>query len=186
VDRSQPKQPTLAVVWPEATANQAHTGDVMTISFTDADLGNVFRMVADISGLNVVVFPGVHGKATLEANNEPWDRVLERAIAPSGYAFQREDNVVLIAAPEQLPAARHFSGRRIDVDFHDADLRKTLDELAARGGARTEIDPEVAGRVTIRLNQVRWDQALAVVVRVNGLDWTEEGDLVKVFVRERP
>ena len=40
--------------------------------------------------------------------------------------------------------------------------------------------------MTIRLNQVRWDQALAVVVRTNGLDWTEEGDLVKVFVREKP
>ncbi|PYQ53065.1 MAG: hypothetical protein DMF78_09930 [Acidobacteria bacterium] len=185
VDRSQPTRPAMSVVWPEAPGSQTHTGDAMTIQLADADLNNVFLMIADISGLNVVVFPGVSGKATLDASNEPWDRVLERALAPNGLASQREDNVLLVARPEYLPAPRHFSGQRIDVDFHDADLRKSLAELAARGAARTEIDPTVAGRVTLRLNQVRWDQALEILVRVNGLDWAQDGDVVKVFVRER-
>jgi hypothetical protein len=185
VDRSQPARPTLAVVWPEAPARPSRGGDHVTVSFTDADLGDVFRLIADVSGLNVVVFPGVHGKVTLESNDEPFEHILDLALAPNGLAWQREDNVLLIAPPEQLPAPRHFSGRRIDVDFHDADLRKSLAELAARGGARTEIDPTVAGSLTIKLIQVRWDQALEIVVRVNGLDWAQDGDLVKVFPRER-
>jgi len=186
VDRSQPARPTMSVVWPDAPASKAGQSDArMTLSLTDADLSDFFRMIADISGLNVVVFPGVHGKITLEATDEPWDRVLENVLSPNGYAFQREDNVVLIALPEQLPAPRHFSGRRIDVDFQEADLRKSLAELAARGGARTEIDPTVAGKLTIKLIQVRWDQALEIVVSVNGLEWTQEGDAIKVFPRAR-
>jgi hypothetical protein len=185
VDRSQPARPAMVVVWPDAPASPRRGGDHVSVSLTDADLSDFFRMIADISGLNVVVFPGVHGKVTLEANEEPLERILELGLAPNGYAFQREDNVLLIARPDQLPAPRHFSGRRIDVDFHDADLRKSLAELAARGGARTEIDPMVAGKLTIKLIQVRWDQALEVVVSVNGLDWAQDGDVIKVFVRER-
>jgi hypothetical protein len=185
VDGPSPKRRTLTVVWPDAAASAAHRGDSATVRFTDADLGDVFRLVADISGLNVVVFPGVHGKVTLESHDEPWDRILDRALSPNGLASQREDNVVLVAAPEQLPPARRFRGQRIVVNFSDSDLRKTLAEIAALGGATVDIDPLVAGQVTIRLSQVRWDQAFDIIVRVNGLDWTQDGQALRVFPKEQ-
>ena len=181
VDASRPNWRTLAVVWPDAAAKPTQKGESVTVSFTDADLGDVFRLIADISGLNVVVFPGVHGKVTLESHDEPWDRILDRALSPNGLASQRQDNVVLIAAPEQLPPARTFTGRRVSVDFRDSELRKTLSEIAALGDATVDIDPLVVGHVTIRLNQVRWDQAFDIIVRVNGLDWTQDGPSLKVF-----
>ena len=43
-------------------------------------------------------------------------------------------------------------------------------------------DPAVSGHVTLRLNQVRWDQAFDIVARVNGLEWSEEGKVLKVTV----
>ena len=61
------------------------------------------------------------------------------------------------------------------------ELRKALSEIAALGDATVDIDPFVAGHVTIRLNQVRWDQAFDIIVRVNGLDWTQDGPSLKVF-----
>jgi len=181
VDRSRPKPRTLAVVWPDAAASPTQKGESLTVSFTDADLGDVFRLIADISGLNVVVFPGVHGKVTLQSHDEPWDRILDRALSPNGLASQRQDNVVLIAMPEQLPPARTFSGRRVSFDFRDSELRKALSEIAALGDATVDIDPFVAGDVTIRLSQVRWDQAFDIIVHVNGLDWTQDGTSLKVF-----
>jgi hypothetical protein len=60
-----------------------------------------------------------------------------------------------------------------------------LAELAASGGATVVIDPTVRGNVVLKLNQVRWDQAFDIVVRVNGLDWIREGDSLKVFPRKR-
>ena len=44
-----------------------------------------------------------------------------------------EDNVLRIAPPAQLARPQHFSGQRVDVDFHDTDLRKAMAELAALG-----------------------------------------------------
>ena len=180
VDRSRVKGPTMTVVWPDAVARLRPEGATVSISLTDANLGDLFRLIADISGLNVVVFPGVHGKVTLEAQDEPWERILERALAPNGLAWQREDNVLLIAPPDKVPPARSFSGRRVSVDFRDSDLRKTLAELAQLGAATVVVDPAVSGRVTLRLKEVRWDQAFDIVARVNGLEWSEEGKVLKV------
>jgi hypothetical protein len=185
VDASRPNWRTLAVVWPDAGAKPTQKGESVTVSFTDADLGDVFRLIADISGLNVVVFPGVHGKVTLQSHDEPWDRILDRALSPNGLASQREDNVVLIAAPEQLPPARTFTGRRVSFDFRDSELRKTLSRIADLGDATVDIDQFVAGHVTIRLHNVRWDQAIDIIVRVNGLDWTQDGQSLKVFPKGR-
>jgi hypothetical protein len=53
------------------------------------------------------------------------------------------------------------------------------------GRATVALDPIIAGRVTLKLNQVRWDQAFDVVVRVTGLDWSREGDSLKVLPRKK-
>jgi len=187
-DRSQSGRPTLTVVWPDDGARPSERGDTasirgdtVSILFTDADLGDVFRLVADISFLNVVVFPGVHGKVSLEAHDEPWERILDKALTPNGLVSQRTDNVLLIAPPDRMPPERTFKGRRVDLKFQDSELRKTLAEIASLGRATVDLDPAVAGEVTIRLSNVRWDQAFDIIARVNGLDWTEDGTELKVF-----
>ena len=157
----------MAVVWPDAAASRGMAGDSITISLQDADLGDLYRLIADVSGLNVVVFTGVHGKVTLEAQNEPWE-VLNLALSPNGLASQREDNVLFVAPPDKIPPARSFRGRRVDLDFRNTDLRKALAEIAQLGGATVTVDPAVSGHVTLRLDQVRWDQAFDIVARVNG------------------
>ena len=182
VERSRVKHATMSVVWPDAVASRRREGDSLTVSLTDANLSDLFRLIADVSGLNVVVFPGVHGKVTLEAQDEPWERILDRALAPNGLAWQREDNVLLVAPPDKMPPARSFRGQRVVLNFRDSDLRKALAEIAQFGGATVAADPAVSGSVTIRLNQVRWDQAFDIVARVNGLDWSEEGKVLKVTV----
>lgn len=188
VDRSEPKRPTLGIVWPDVPqAKQTYRGKPMTLHRTDGDLGDFFRLVADVSGLNVVVHPGVHGRFTLNAENEAWDRCLDRILAANGLAYQWEDNVLRITQPQYLPPPRHFSGRRIDLDWGTKGrapgraLREGLAELAAWGGATVVLDPAVRGEVVLKLNQVRWDQAFEIVVRVNGLDWTQDGKILKVF-----
>lgn len=70
------------------------------------------------------------------------------------------------------------------MDYHDRDLREVLAELAAAGGVTVVTDPAVEGRVTFKLNQVPWDQAFDLVVRVNGLEWTRDGDTLRVFPRK--
>lgn len=187
VDRSEPKQPTLAIVWPGVRPKQAYRGKAMTVHVKDGQLWDLFRLVADVSGLNVVVHPGVRGRFTFDADDQPWDRCLDPILAANGLAYQWQDNVLRIAQPQHLSAPRQFSGHRIDLDWGTGgrepgrDLREGLAELAAAGGVKVVIDPVVRGDVVLKLNRVRWDQAFDIVVRVNALEWTREGDALKVF-----
>jgi hypothetical protein len=181
IDRSVPKQPTLAVVWPDVPLTKVYRGKPITLDLKNGDLQDLFRLIADVSGLNVVVNPGVHGQFSAHMQEQPWDQILDRILSGNGLSYQWEDNVLRIAPPAQLARPEHFSGQRIDVDFHDTDLRKALAELAAQGGLSVDLDPTVAGALTIKLNQVRWDQAFDIAVRVNGLDWALEGKTLTVF-----
>ena len=114
---------------------------------------------------------------------------------PTGSAYLWEDNVLLIAGPEMLGPERRFTGARIRIDWQpDADpshpgrgrdLREALTEVAALGRATVDLDPAVQGGVVLKLDQVRWDQAFDTIVRVNGLDWTGHGGVLKVFPRSR-
>jgi len=185
VERSGAHRPAMTVVWPDAVAGRRPAGDSLSVSLTDASLSDLFRLIADVSGLNVVVFPGVRGKVTLVAHDEPFERILDRALSPNGLAWRRQDNVLLIAPPDKMPPARSFRGRRVALDFRDSDLRKTLAEIAQLGGATLTADPAVSGAVTIRLNQVRWDQAFDIVAHLNGLEWSEEGKALRVTLPRR-
>ena len=196
-DRTDPRRPTLAISWPEVTqtssvivqgGTKVYRGKPLTLR-QEGDLQDLFRLIADVSGLNVVVYPGVHGRYTARFDNVPWDQLLDRILALNGYAYRWEDNVLLVARPEQLPRPRRFSGQRIDLDWGTSgrapgrDLREGLEELAGRGGATVVVDPALEGDVVLKLNQVRWDHAFDIVVGVNGLDWSRDGGALKVFPR---
>jgi type IV pilus assembly protein PilQ len=74
-----------------------YTGHPISLDFKDGDLQDIFRLFADISGLNVVVNPGVSGKVTLKLNEVPWDQALDLILKTNGLGYTLEDNVIRIA-----------------------------------------------------------------------------------------
>jgi hypothetical protein len=185
-DRTDPKRPTMKVLWWDtAVPDRAriYKGKPITLHVKEAGLNDIFRMIADVSGLNVVVFPGVEGKVTLDADNEPWDRVLHRILAANGLAYLWKGAVMTIGNPKYIGSDHAYAGRPVAMDFKDADLRGVLAVLAASGDATVALDASVSGRVTIVLRDVPWDQAFDVVALTNGLDWSSTGSAVTVTSR---
>ena len=182
------------LVWAStAPGPRTYKGKPISMETKDGDLQDVFRLFADVSGLNVVVFPRTQGKLTYTAHEVPWDQALHDILAPHGLDYRWEGNVLTIARPEQLGTARtgsdpervtRYAGAPIDVDLKNLDLRGTLVGLAATGGADVSFQPLVNGGVTIKLHQVPWDQAFDVVVAVNGLAWTRQGKVLAVHGRK--
>jgi type IV pilus secretin PilQ/predicted competence protein len=74
-----------------------YTGHPITMDFKDGDLQDIFRLFADISGLNVVVNPGISGKVTLKLVEVPWDQALDLILKANGLGYTREENVIRIA-----------------------------------------------------------------------------------------
>jgi type IV pilus assembly protein PilQ len=79
------------------------------------------------------------------------------------------------------PVARALSaGETISLDLKDADLKDVLRTFAKLARLNIAIDPEVKGSVTVRLHDVPWDQALDVILQVNGLGYVLEGNVLRV------
>jgi type IV pilus secretin PilQ/predicted competence protein len=80
-----------------APEEKKYTGQPISMDFKDGDLQDIFRLFADISGLNVVVNPGVAGKVTLKLTEVPWDQALDLILKTNGLGMRLEDNVIRIA-----------------------------------------------------------------------------------------
>src|SRR5512143_3130173 len=84
-------------------------------------------------------------------------------------------------APIVIGEASHrYVGEPISLDLKDADLRDVLLTFSRLARLNMVIDPDVRGSVTVRLENVPWDQALDVILKVNGLGYVLEGTIVRV------
>jgi type II secretory pathway component HofQ len=83
--------------------------------------------------------------------------------------------------PDAQPAANSLAaGEPISLDLKDADLKDVLRTFAKLACLNIAIDPEVKGSVTVRLHDVPWDQALEVILQINGLGYVLEGNVLRV------
>lgn len=80
---------------------------------------------------------------------------------------------------------RRYTGEPISLDLKDADIRDVLLTFSRLARLNMVIDPDVRGSVTVRLENVPWDQALEVILKVNGLGYVLEGTIVRVGAPSR-
>ena len=77
-----------------------------------------------------------------------------------------------ISSPQRLLdnlKAKTYSGRPIDLVLSNAGLRTVIAELEKAGGFRLDMDPAIDDRVTYRIRNIPWDEALATVLADNAL-----------------
>jgi type IV pilus assembly protein PilQ len=73
-----------------------------------------------------------------------------------------------------------YSGRRIDLDFKDADIHNILRLLSEVGNVNVVTADDVSGTITIKMRAVPWDQALDVILTSKGLGMVRRGNLIRV------
>jgi type IV pilus assembly protein PilQ len=89
-----------ATIVPQATPR--YTGEPIRINFKDVDLQDFFRLIHEVSGLNVVLDPSVKGNLTLVMDDVPWDQVLDIVLKNNGLAKELDGNVLRIATQATL------------------------------------------------------------------------------------
>lgn len=83
----------------------------VSIDVQDAHLANILRMMADDTGLNVILDPAVDRKITLELGNVTWRQFLDLSLRLYGLRAELQGNVVMIA-PQASPSFRAAEPRR--------------------------------------------------------------------------
>src|SRR4030095_3665526 len=75
---------------------------------------------------------------------------------------------------------QRYSGKRISLNFKDADLKDVFRIFHEISGYNIVLDPSVAGNVTIVLENVPEDQALDIILKNNGLDKIFENNVIRI------
>ena len=91
--KSHPQAVTTAV---------KYTGEPISVNLKDVDLKDFFRLIHEISGLNVVLDPDVHGSLTIVLDDVPWDQALDIVLKNNMLSRQLDGNVLRIATVDTL------------------------------------------------------------------------------------
>jgi type IV pilus assembly protein PilQ len=97
-----------------AAAGPKYTGEPISVNLKDVDLKDFFRLIHEISGLNVVLDPNVHGTLTIVLDDVPWDQALDIVLKNNDLARELEGNVLRVATVDTLK--KEADGRRAQVE----------------------------------------------------------------------
>ena len=95
-DSIAPASPSTAISKPK------YTGEPISVNLKDVDLKDFFRLIHEISGLNIVLDPSVHGTVTLVLDDVPWDQALDIVLKNNSLDRELQGNVLRIAATDTL------------------------------------------------------------------------------------
>jgi type IV pilus assembly protein PilQ len=85
-----------------AITGPKYTGEPISVNLKDVDLKDFFRLIHEISGLNVVLDPNVKGTLTIVLDDVPWDQALDIVLKNNDLSRQLEGNVLRIATVETM------------------------------------------------------------------------------------
>ncbi len=97
----EPAQQAEAQAPPQQPAKR-YSGEPISVNLKDVDLKDFFRLIHEISGLNVVVDPSVKGTLTIVLDDVPWDQALDIVLRNNSLDKQLEGNVLRVATKETL------------------------------------------------------------------------------------
>ena len=83
-----------------------YIGQKISLDFKDADIKNVFRLLAEVSGFNIVVTSDVNRRVTLRLVEVPWDQAMDLIVTTNGLEKEQIGNVVRISTAEALKGER--------------------------------------------------------------------------------
>lgn len=118
--------PRLGFLTGGSGVQRKYIGQRISLDFKDADLQNVFRIIAEVSNLNIITSDDVRGKVTLRLINVPWDQALDLVLQAKSLGAKQEGNVIRIAP---LAALRTEERARLDAQKEVEKLRVSLEAV---------------------------------------------------------
>jgi len=128
---AEPKKGAIRVAQAQSSqAPAAAPGQrLISFDFKDADIVNIFRILAAESGKNIVVGDDVKGKISLALKNVTWDLAMEIILEARGLEKIEKDNVIRIVSTEQLAKERDAKAKAEEAKLKaDADIRTKIAE----------------------------------------------------------
>ena len=166
---------------PGTPASVKQEGNRVIVDFTGADLSadlmkryDVVDFATPVTSFDATRF----GNSTRIAVTATGDFEQLAYQADNQYVIeirQRPRATAVVAQKDKV-----YTGERLTLNFQDIDVRPVLQLLADTSGQNIVVSDSVKGRVTLRLQNVPWDQALDIVLKSKGLDMRRKDNVILV------
>ena len=113
---------------PEKPPAGPYKGTKISLDFKDADIHNIFRLIAEVSNLNIITSEDVKGKITIRMVNVPWDQALEVILVTKNLIKTEEGNVLRITTSETLRKEREEKQKEEEILVKTRDTKVKLEE----------------------------------------------------------
>jgi type IV pilus assembly protein PilQ len=184
--QSTPAGTTVAVAAP-ATGNCTtgrYTGEPFGMNFKDLDLKDFFRLIHEISGLNVVLDPSVKGSVTIVLDDVPWDQALAIVLDNNGLACTLQGNVLRIATLDTMKT--EAEARRAQQEAQALAVPKqTITRYLSYGHARDAM-PVIKKFLSARGDVVADERSNALIVEDIPSVLPKVEDLIRMLDRKTP
>ncbi|MDB6046973.1 MAG: hypothetical protein JWM63_5524 [Gammaproteobacteria bacterium] len=169
---------------PHIHINLRQVGSQIVVDFSDADLPAPLMRRYDaadfgtpVSGFDVTRV----GNGARIAINATGDYEQLAYQSDDQYVVEVQAKRKAAVAQEERPV---YTGERLTLNFQEIETRAVLQLLADASGQNIVVSDSVTGNVTLRLQNVPWDQALDIVLRTKGLDKRKQDNVIIVAPQE--
>lgn len=129
-------------------------GNLISLDFKDAEIQNILRLIAEVSGLNVVAGEDVSGRVTVRLVNVPWDQALDVVLASHQLGYIRTGNIIRVAAADRLKAeeAQYLADRRSKEKLEDLVVKLQPLNYAKVTDAQEQVETLLSDRGTVNID----------------------------------
>ncbi len=117
---------------PEKPLVGTYKGVKISLDFKDADIHNIFRLIAEVSNLNIITSEDVKGKITIRLVNVPWDQALDVILTTKNLIKIEEGNVLRITTADTLRKEREEKQKEEETLLKTRDTKLKLEDTTTR------------------------------------------------------
>lgn len=160
-------------------------GKTIVADFTNTELPEALRRRLDVTDFGT---PVQTITTTAQGNN------VHMVITPKGQweqsVYQSDAQLVIEVRPIKVDpnkltqGTQGYRGEKLSLNFQDVDVRSLLQVIAEVSGFSIIASDSVTGRITLRLKDVPWDQALEIIMQTKGLDMRKNGSVIMIAPKE--
>jgi type IV pilus assembly protein PilQ len=147
---------------PPPVSSPKYTGEPISVNLKDVDLKDFFRLIHEISGLNVVLDPNVKGSLTIVLDDVPWDQALDIVLKNNDLARQLDGNVLRIATVDTL--RREAESRRSQQDAEALAVDKVTITRFLSYAHSKDVVPTIKKFLTQRGDVISDDRTNGVII----------------------
>ncbi len=171
-----------------AESPKQYTGKPISFDLNDTHIWNVLHLIAEEIGQDIILEPGIAVNVTLKVEDVPWDQVLDMVLDKYRLSMEKQGDIILVTKFKGVSNEggkgnkqdKTFTGKPISLDLNDCDINNFLRTLADLSGEKIVAGPNVAGKITMKVQRAPWDQVLDMGTQINGLVWEEHNKIIQI------